>query len=188
MVKHSKGLPARHQSINHSFDQLVNRYTHRFNSHFSGKPGLASSLWFSVYIDPYPEHPHRTGQNSSYPPWHNPIRSSLDVSSNKFPQSSSTYITWPSLNHSSLCSTLSKVFVNCQKINRRPNDQSKKNDDNNDKDYNVRTILLLLPPLSKQIRYSDARRHALTLCVCLSAALVSTAKLLCRIQCSLVRK
>ena len=42
-------------------------------------------------------------------------------------------------------------------------------------------VLLPLPPLSER-RYCDAGRHA----VCVSAALVSVAKVMCCIQCCLV--
>jgi len=47
----------------------TNANTHIFSTHFPGKPGLASVQlppWCWVSSHPYPEHPHRTGQNSSY--------------------------------------------------------------------------------------------------------------------------
>jgi len=38
-----------------------------FSGHFPSQPGLASCLLILSSSNPYPEHPYRTGQNSSYP-------------------------------------------------------------------------------------------------------------------------
>jgi len=52
-------------------------HTHRFNSLFPGKPGLAGSSWFSVSIRPSPRRLHGTCLNCSYLLRHNPIPPAL---------------------------------------------------------------------------------------------------------------
>jgi len=49
-----------------------------FKGHFPGKPGLAGCPLLLSHA--YPEHPHRSGQNSSYILWHIETRSSLGAS------------------------------------------------------------------------------------------------------------